>query len=210
MRVLVLCDDRWHPASTARAGLAPLEGSDFTFDWIEDARDWTAERLRTYPVVLLTKSNNVSLKDEAPWVDASVGRAFVDFVGAGGGLLALHSGTAGYRDQPELRGLLGGVFDHHPPQCAVTIAPAAEPGLAAGISPFTVTDEHYMMVLDDPHAAVFLLTTSEHGTQPGGWTRREGHGRVCVLTPGHLTEVWLHPNYQTMIRNGLRWVGQPG
>ena len=44
-----------------------------------------------------------------------------------------------------------------------------------------------------------------HGTQPGGWTRQEGAGRVAVLTPGHNVEVWLHPSYQTLIGNALRW-----
>jgi type 1 glutamine amidotransferase len=54
---------------------------------------------------------------------------------------------------------------------------------------------------------VFLTTVSEHGTQPGGWTRLEGQGRVCVLAPGHNLEVWLAPAYQTLIANALRWCG---
>jgi type 1 glutamine amidotransferase len=52
---------------------------------------------------------------------------------------------------------------------------------------------------------VFLTTTSEHGTQPGGWTRTEGEGRVCVLTPGHNLEVWLQPSFQALLLNTLRW-----
>ena len=52
------------------------------------------------------------------------------------------------------------------------------------------------MLLDDTEADVFMTATSEHGTQPGGWTRTEGAGRVCMLTPGHNVEVWLHPSYQ--------------
>jgi type 1 glutamine amidotransferase len=61
------------------------------------------------------------------------------------------------------------------------------------------------MVLDDGEADVFMTTTSEHGTQPGGWTRLEGEGRVCVLTPGHNVEVWLHPSFQALLRNALNW-----
>jgi hypothetical protein len=26
-----------------------------------------------------------------------------------------------------------------------------------------------------------------------------------MLTPGHNLEVWLHPSYQALILNGLRW-----
>ncbi len=70
---------------------------------------------------------------------------------------------------------------------------------------FSAQDEHYFMALDDAEADICLLTTSEHGTQPGGWTRAEGDGRVCVLTPGHNVEVWLDPSYQAILDKALRW-----
>jgi len=133
--------------------------------------------------------------------------AFRAFVRDGGGLLAIHSGTAGYDETPTLRALLGGVFVQHPPQCAVTIAPRGASPLTAGLAPFTVRDEHYHMSFDAGDATRFLDTTSEHGVQPGGWTREEGTGRVCVLTPGHNVEVWLHPIYQALLGNTLRWCG---
>jgi len=64
-----------------------------------------------------------------------------------------------------------------------------------------------MMALDDAEADVFLTTSSEHGDQPGGWTRTEGVGRVCVLTPGHNLEVWLAPPFQRLLERALRWCG---
>lgn len=208
MRGLVLCDDYWHPARTARTALQPLEDAGFAFDWIEQAGEWTAERMVLYPLVILTKSNNVSASDQTPWVTDEVQTAFRDYVRNGNGLLVIHSGSAGYSELPVLRALLGGVFASHPPQCSVTVEPRAGDPLTAGSEPFTIFDEHYMMDLDDKHARVFLRTTSEHGTQPGGWTRAEGEGRVCVLTPGHNVEVWLHASYQAVIRNALRWCGR--
>ena len=208
MRTLVLCDDYWHPARTPRTGLAPLEDAGFAFDWIENAGDWSAERMAEYPVVVLTKSNNVSSSDRSPWVTDEVQAAFRDYVRKGNGLLVIHSGSAEYRDRPVLRGVLGGVFASHPPQCPVTVEPRADHPLTAGSTPFTLVDEHYMMEMDDAQADVFLTTRSEHGVQPGGWTRTEGDGRVCVLTPGHNLPVWLHPSYQTLIRNALRWCGR--
>ena len=208
MRTLVLCDDYWHPARTPRTGLAPLEDAGFAFDWIENAGDWSAERMAQYPVVVLTKSNNVSSSDRSPWVTDEVQAAFRDYVRRGNGLLVIHSGSAEYRDRPVLRGVLGGVFASHPPQCPVTVEPRADHPLTAGSTPFTLVDEHYMMEQDDAQADVFLTTRSEHGVQPGGWTRTEGDGRVCVLTPGHNLPVWLHPSYQTLIHNALRWCGR--
>ena len=208
MKILVLCGDHWHPARIAREGLGALTGTEFTFDWIEDARDWSPEMMKMYPVVILTKSDNLSETDEISWMTDSAQAAFLDYVCHGNGLFAIHSGTAGYDQKPVLRGLLGGVFSHHPEQCPVTVTPHLGDLLSAGNAPFTLKDEHYFMTLDDPQAKVFVTTTSEHGEQPGAWRRTEGSGRVAVLTPGHNLEVWLHPSFKALLLNCLRWCGR--
>jgi len=213
MKILVLCDDRWHPALTVRQGLSGLESRAFTFDFIENAVDWNAAKMAEYPLVVLSKSNNMSSTDETPWMSEAVQEAFAAFVRQGGGLLAIHSGTAGYAECAVLRPLLGGIFVRHPEQCAVTVSPLEGHPLSAGsvagndgvIAAFTLKDEHYHMLLDDAQAEVFVTTISDHGTQPGSWLRTEGRGRVCVLTPGHNLEVWQHPSYQALIANALRW-----
>lgn len=170
MKILVLCDDYWHPARIPREGLGVLTGSEFTFDWIEDARDWSFETMMTYPLVILTKFNNISGADRTGWMTDTVEAAFSDYVRKGNGLLAIHSGTAEYEQKTVLRGLLGGVFSHHPEQCPVTVNPQVGHPLSTGSAPFTVKDEHYFMALDDPGADVFVTTTSQHGEQPGGWS----------------------------------------
>ena len=205
MKTLIICDDYWHPASTIRNGLGTLEG--FTFDWIENANDWSADRMAEYPLVLFAKSNNTSQADKNPWITEDVQKAFVDYVRKGNGLLAVHSGTV-YVKYPILRRLFGGAFSHHPEQCPVTVEPQNGHPLTAGSTTFTLSDEHYFMELDDSQADVFLTTTSVNGTQPGGWTRSEENGRVCVLTPGHTIEVWQHESFQTLLRNALRWCGR--
>ena len=205
MRTLVLCDDYYHPAHIARTGLAPLKARGFEFDWIEHAAGWSAERMRACPAVIFTKMNHVSAADQQPWVTEEVQDAFLDYVRQGNSLLVIHSGSAGYDDLPALRGLMGGVFTRHPPQCPVTVEPRAGHHLTSGSASFMVLDEHYFMNLDDNQADVFLMTISEHGTQPGGWTRGAGAGRVCMLTPGHNVDVWLHPSYQAVVENCLRW-----
>lgn len=208
MRILVLCDDRWHPAHTARLGLGPIEGdtsNDFVFDWIEDAHDWSEEKMMQYPVVILTKSNNVSSKNEIAWMTGKVEDAFLRYLQAGNGLLVIHSGTAGYEKLPILRGITGGAFASHPEQCEIKVIIEPQNPFNLNTASFTIFDEHYMMDLDDEKADVFLTTTSEHGTQPAGWTRTEGTGKVCVLTPGHNLEVWLQPDYQHLIRAAILW-----
>lgn len=209
MRVLVFCDDLYHPAATVRAGLAGLASAgDLEFDWVENARGWDPRQLASYPVALLAKSNVCSATDKAPWLVGATEFAFRDYVQAGGGLVAVHSGTASYQQVPGVRSVLGGVFTTHPPPGEVTVRVESSHPLAHGVKePFTVHDEHYQMVLDDAAAEVFMRTRSVHGDQPAGWSRREGSGRVVVLTPGHFPEVWLHPSMQQLLRNALRWAG---
>lgn len=207
MQILVLCDDRWHPANIVHEGLMPLTHKGYEFEWIESVAGWSVEQIFEYPVVLLTKSNNISASDESPWMTSTNEQAFTQYVQGGRGLLAVHSGTAGYEKNTVLRRLLGGVFVSHPEQCPVTTHVQTGHPLTEGSDSFIVKDEHYVMELDDPQAEVFMTTTSEHGEQPGGWTRTEGKGRVCVLTPGHNLEVWQHPSFQTLLHNALRWCG---
>lgn len=207
MRILVLCDDYWHHAPTPRAGFSALAGAEFQFDFIENAADWSPAKMAEYPLVALVKSNNVSSTDQSPWMSAETEQAFADYVSQGHGLLAVHSGTAGYQDKPVLRALLGGVFARHPEQCPVTVEPSGDHPLAAGSQAFTVKDEHYFMEMADPLVDVFLTTSSQHGSQPGGWRRTHGQGRVCVLTPGHNDPVWQHPSFQALLRNSLTWCG---
>jgi len=207
-QTLVLCGDAWHPASVTREGLNALQVNEFRFDWIEDARDWSAERMAASPLVILTKSNQISSSDQNGWMTDEIQFAFAEYVRKGNGLLAIHSGTADYQEMPVLRNLLGGVFTHHPEQCEVTIEPNKNHPLTTGIHPFAVKDEHYFMAMYDSQADIFMRTCSKHGEQPAGWRRTEGAGRVAVLTPGHNLEVWLHPSYQGLLLNTLRWCGR--
>ncbi|HSJ89865.1 MAG TPA: ThuA domain-containing protein [Anaerolineales bacterium] len=205
MKTLVLCGDYWHLPHVARGGLEALPGTEFGFDWIEDARDWSPRIMSTYSSVILTKSNNISHTDQTEWMTNADQAAFLEYVQGGNGLLAIHSGIATYEQKPVLRGLLGGVFLHHPEQCPVTINPRRNHPLCAGSIPCTLQDEHYFIALDDPQADVFMTTTSVNGEQPGGWRREVGSGRVAILTPGHNLEVWLHPSFQALVTNSLRW-----
>ena len=207
MQTLVLCDDARHPARVPREGLSLLKDQGFIFDWIEDARDWSAEQMQVYPLVVLTKSNHISSLDQRGWMTKEVQSAFADYVRKGNGLLAIHSGTADYQEMPVLRSLLGGVFTHHPEECELRLELQKNYPLTTGILSFTVKDEHYFMTIYDSKVDVFMTSRSEHGEQPAGWRRTEGSGRVAVLTPGHNVEVWLHPSYQAVLLNVLRWCG---
>lgn len=206
-RALVFCEDAWHSGALIQQGLSALAGAPFDFDFTTGNDEWSPAQLTNFSVVVIAKANHVSANDQRPWLTEKTQIVFRNFVRAGGGLFLIHSG-ASYRDLLDMRGVIGGAFLSHPDQCPVTIQPKPGHPLAANVAAFTVHDEHYFIALDVREADVFLRTRSEHGTQPAGWIRTEGEGRVCVLTPGHNREVWLHPEYQTLVRNGLAWLAK--
>lgn len=210
MRVLVFCDDIYHPAATVHSGLAPLAaGPGFEFDWVENPTGWNSASLRDYPVALLSKSNTISHTDKRPWLLDGTTSLFLDYVRSGGGLVVVHSGTASYANVAPMRAVMGGTFLNHPPECEVVLEPKVNHRLTKGVTgSFAVWDEHYMVAVDDPNTDVFLFSRSIHGIQPAGWSRSEGAGRVAVLTPGHLAGVWHHPSFQILLGNALRWVAR--
>src|SRR5215471_10103967 len=93
MRVLLICDDYWHPGQVPIDGVAPLAQDGFQFDTITNAKDFSPGTLKQYPVVLLVKSDEVSQAEKQPWKTEDVQQAFVDYVEGGGGLVAVHSAT---------------------------------------------------------------------------------------------------------------------
>jgi type 1 glutamine amidotransferase len=172
--------------------VAALGADDFVFDVVEDASAWSPAGMEQYALVLLSKMNHLSAMDKTPWITPAVEEAFAAYVAAGGGLVAVHSGTI-VADLPTLRRLIGGTFVQHPPRCEVTVTPQGYHPITENVEPFTLMDEHYFMQTDDLQAHHFLTTTSTHGAQSGGWLREEG------------AEVWLHPEFLTLLRNGLLW-----
>jgi type 1 glutamine amidotransferase len=207
-RVLVLCGDRWHPAEIVRQGLAGLADGEFEFAFSEDETPWVHELKNGCPLLVVAKANHRNATDHRAWLTPENQLEIRRFVQRGGGLLVIHGGIAGYDDLLMMRETTGGVFLRHPAPGPVAVRPAAAHPVTRGVNAFTVPDEHYFVVMDDLRADVFLHSHSAHGRQPAGWTRTDGRGRVCVLTPGHNVEMWQHPEFQRLLRNGLDWVAR--
>lgn len=206
-RSLVLCDDEWHPVETVRRGLNALADSRFDFEFATQDGQWSPAMMKDFQIVIVAKANHICAANQSPWLTTETQSAFKNFVRVGGGLLLIHAGTC-YQNLPEMRNVTGGAFLSHPDQCPVTIEPKADHPLTGGVTSFTMPDEHYFVSLDAADADVFLHSRSKHGVQPAGWTRTEGKGRVCALTPGHNLEVWLNAEFQKLLLNALCWTAK--
>ena len=222
MKILLICDDYWHPGQTPIDGVEPLKERGFSFDIITDAKDFKPETLADYSAVILSKCDEVSQAERVSWKTDAVQQAFIDYVEGGGGLLVTHSGVVAGKNTKALDRLIGARFVYHPNACPVLVQPVKVHPVAENVAAFTEIDEHYRLEVSAPDADIFLASYSppqgeeaKYGEDPynntpawicpAGYTRTQGKGRVCVLSPGHLTPVWLNPQYQRTLENALKW-----
>jgi len=232
MKVLLICDDYWHPGQIPIDGLEPLTRQGYRFDVIKNANDFspgmlisnllTSNTMMRYAAVLLCKMDEVSQSDRQPWKTEEVQQAFKGYVEAGGGLLAVHSATVPGKNTETLDRLIGCRFINHPNAVPVTVQPVKRHPVTEGVGMFCETDEHYNIEIIEPDADVLLASyspaqgeESKYQEEPyynvpaaiyaAGYVRTQGKGRVCVLTPGHTAEVWNNLQFQKLLDNALKW-----
>ena len=226
MRVLLLCDDFYHPGDVPIRGLEPLKAKGFEIDVIQDAKEFCPDMLKNYAVVIMSKCDHTTQEDKTSWKTDAVQDAFIAYVENGGGLIVTHNGTvAGETDNTgKLDQLIGSRFAFHPSQTPVTVQPIKPHPVTEGVGMFCETDEHYHLEIlacdadilvaayGPPQGEESMYEADKYNNFPGciaaaGYVRTQGKGRVCVLTPGHNVEVWLNGEYQRLIENALRWCG---
>ena len=222
MRILLICDDYWHPGQVPIDGLAPLKDRGFEFDIIKDAGDFKIEMLADYPVVIMCKCDQISPEDKTSWKTDSVQQAFVEYVENGGGLIVIHTGLVPGKNTEVLDRLTGSYFTFHPADCPVTVQPVKPHPVTEGVEMFCEVDEHYRLDIIADDVDIIMASYSPpqgdeskiseepyHNTRAwigaAAYVRSQGKGRVCVLTPGHLLPVWLNPQYQRVLENALKW-----
>jgi len=225
MRVLLICDDYWHPGQVPIDGVAPLAEQGFQIDALTNANDFSPEKLTQYQAVILAKCDETSQADRQPWKTEVVQKAFVDYVEGGGGLVVVHSGTVCGKNTETLDRLIGCRFIGHPNNCPVTVQPVKPHPVTEGVGMFCETDEHYRIEITAADADVLAASysppqgeESKYQEEPyfntpaavcaAGYVRTQGKGRVCVLTPGHLLPVWLNTQFQKLLANALRWTSR--
>jgi type 1 glutamine amidotransferase len=131
--------------------------------------------------------------------------AFDRYVSAGGGVLAVHSATASFKQNPHYFEILGGRFTGHDAIRPFQIEPVDRAGPFAGLSPFTVNDELYLHELQ-PGVQVQLSAQNAGEAVPVVWTYRYGAGKVCTCSPGHRAATLSHLDYRRVLERGLEWV----
>jgi len=212
-RVLVCCDDFWHPAEIIRKGLSFLESRGYSTDYVIDAKDTlTPSLLRQYPLIIVAKANQIASYNTNPWFEQDVSEVMPQdleaWVRQGGGYLSLHAGNSIREDDP-FHEFVGNYFVRHPHRCDVQHRVTADHPVTRDVEDFTLRDEHYEVVVTAEDARVLMRSRSqEGGDQVSAYIREMGKGRLCALMQGHILQNYEHPAFRKLILNALDWLAR--
>jgi uncharacterized protein len=198
-RVLLVSDGWFHPPLLARRVLHHLfiRAGSYRVTLVHSLDDFPENSSSLSAVVLYFHHWAVS--------DAAL-KKLQGFVFKGGGLMAVHSATASFKEQPEYAQLVGGSFSGHGPVSEFECIPEPGGGVFAGLSSFSVRDELYLHEFE-PGIQVHYTSLYDGEKVPVVWTRSYGQGRVCAAVPGHTLSALHNPVYQQVLLSGLAWVG---
>lgn len=223
MRILVICGDYWHPKASIVEGLESILKQVGDVKFISEQTEIESEDIKSYDLLIITKADELAPERYFVWKTEKIQKTIQAYVENGGGLLVLHAGTVSGAEA-EIYGLLIGTrFSYHPKASLVHVAPLKPHPISEGVTAFAEVDEHYWLeILRDDIDILFASTTHAQGcvekyeSEPyenyptiihaSGYTRTQGKGRICVLTPGHFLPVWRNENYIKTIKNAIKWL----
>ena len=210
-RAFVLIADRYHEPEYIKEGLSPAfaaEGIQATFT--EEVAELCAENLEGVDLLVLHRDGmNWPAGFDKPhvvWMTPEQEEAVETFVREGGGFMPLHNSIAIYPKEGLYRRVTAGHFVSHPAveTFSVRVVNRTHP-VTAGVEDYVVTDEQHFLEYDADRVEVLLRSYSERGESAAGWAFAYGRGRVCFLANGHTLEALRMPDYQTLLRNAMRW-----
>jgi len=199
-QVLLVSDGLVHPSLLCRfwlrRALTVLPGYRFV----------RAASLEALPRLPLDSFRAIVLYVHHPSLSATALECLDAYLEQGGGLLALHSASASYKEEPRYHDILGGQFVTHGPVEEFAVQPSAsEDEIFGGVVDFSVRDELYRHEYDLANRIHFHTRVGEE-REPVVWTRRQGQGRVCYCALGHTIGAVRHPQVQQILHRGLAWV----
>lgn len=156
------------------------------------------------------------LSNNQPINDPAVRQAIFDFVNDGNGLILGHAALwYNWSDWPEynLQLVSGGSRGHDPyGEFQVKVTNSEHPVTKDVEQNFTLKDELYYFKPDPAGPGVEVLATaSAEGSDekfPSVFVVKHSKGRIVGLALGHDAESHNLSNYQTLLRNAVKWVAQ--
>lgn len=211
-RALALIGDRHHDPQHLEVGLRrAFAAVGIAARFAYDVRALSAENLKQVQLLVMLRDGMLwpdgADKPCVVWMTPEQERAVVEFVHSDKALLALHNSTGLYPEQGPYLKLLGGTYQGHGPleRFRVDVVDSAHP-ITRGVAPYEIADEQHTPTPDLSKVHVLLTSRSDDGvTATAGWAYETRPGRVAYLANGHTREAMLHPMYQRLMQNAMRW-----
>ncbi len=209
---LVLIGDQPHEPGHIEEGLQPVfEATGVVPHFTVDVQSVSAENLAKVRLLVILRDGLQRPERDSranfTWMTPEQQRAVVSFVEGGGGFLNLHNSLGLYPADGPYLDLVGGRYISHGPleRFRVEVVDPDHP-VTRGVSGFFVADEQHTPSYDEQRVHLLLRSRSDDGkAAAAGWVREPGRGRLCHLANGHTREALLHPMYQRLMRNAIRW-----
>jgi type 1 glutamine amidotransferase len=209
---LVLIGDEPHEPGHIEEGLRPVfEATGVVPHFAVDVKALSADNLAKVGLLVVLRDGlqrpQTGPKSEYVWMTLEQERAVVDFVKGGGGVLCLHNALGLYPAGGSYLKLMGGRYTGHGPleRFRVEVKDQRHP-ITRGVRDFSTADEQHAPEFVKDKVHLLLQGRSDQGkVTTAGWVLEPGRGRVCYLANGHTREALLHPMYQLLMRNAVRW-----
>ncbi|SRR6266540_2454650 len=175
------------------------------------ADGYVRDMARRYDVVVL-----YDVQKDAPEAQR---RNLMEFVEAGGGVVALHHVLASVPPWKAFHDLIGGKYlwsseGGQPPstyqydvRMRVRVADDKHP-VTRGIADFDLQDEAYGGLWISPDAHVLLTTDHPANSKAVAWVMPDKRARVVTIQPGHGEEAFATPSYRRLLIQAIRWAAR--
>ncbi len=200
-QLLVISRGLIHPSPLCRRNLKKMLESmedDFSFQFSGNLHELNYLNQKKYAAVILYYHEKK--------IDDAALEALLNYVNEGGGVLALHSAMASFKENRRYQSLLGGKFTGHDKVENIDIiVKNKEHGISREVNDFSVKDELYIHAYDENNEIIMVSDNKGH-REPVLWTKNFGKGKVCYFSPGHCPRVWQNTEVKKIIRNALHWL----
>lgn len=202
--VLMLGDSGLHkPSEFYRHLVQPFRRQGIDLRYTEQLGNLNEENLSNYDALLIFANiERITRQAES---------ALLSYVGQGGGLIAVHSGSFCFLNSEKYIELVGGQFQSHGFTRFQTKIVAPDHPIMAGLKPIQSMDESYRHSKLNPDKTVLETRSSESGPvsnpdgEPYTWIRTSGKGRVFYTAWGHDYRTWSNVDFQRLLARGTLW-----
>ena len=221
LKVLFLGDPGGHhlPNMKAKQILPHLARTGIDLFYTDDAASLNSAGLKQYNTLIFYHNQGDISTDQI--------NALTSYVRDGGGLVVLHSASAGFQNSEEYIRLVGASFKSHATGVFTPTTVQSNHPVMRGVPAITAWDETYLHTKINPDMTVLAVRKENGHDEPWTWVRSYGKGRVFYTASGHgqrpgtrppdvagareiapqnaENNVWAHAGFQKLVENAVKW-----